>query len=589
MSNNNLKTKPKLTNKLKDISNKLSGHAKLNEKIEDQVAGNGIVSATSSVENKQLPISNKTLHPFLAKLARVLSSKHVVLLFVALASFGAIFFLPGKNVPRIYTEGYYFKELNIDIDPLKTDATGANQILLNLLFLPLTKQNHQGAYESLILDIIPKEDGKTYSLKYKNQLKWSDGKNVDVEDLSFSLNQFIKSSSTKDGYQSFKGATVTKVDDSEISINLSEPNINFYKHLSQVILAPKHNYDINNGSVVQSGAEIYGGPYLYQGLNIIDGGLEVKLGANSNYANFEKVTNRRVNLRFVDSKKKLIDNFNNGFISATPQLDSLDVDPPTNQYFYQTPGQVYAFFNTARITDPNLRKALAYSINEKDIASQIKRVDNASIFNKYQLSQSQDGGSLGFNKEEAAKLFDQLGYKNNNGNLVKSDSNATLKFKIVALDDQISTKTANLLVDQLRNLGITIDLSLISPQDFKEEYYISHNYDILINSIDMGIKPDIKTYWSSDQPNKDLNFSNLNDSRIEGLIFAFKNYSDQTQKQQALLKFSQTWASVAPAKPLYIQSISLVSRYKISSIGDNSAIDIQDYLSKIPYFKLESE
>ena len=542
MSNNNLKTKPKLTNKLKDISNKLSGHAKLNEKTENQVTGNAVASATSSVENKQLPISNKTLHPFLAKLARVLSSKHVVLLFVALASFGAIFFLPGKNVPRIYTEGYYFKELNIDIDPLKTDATGANQILLNLLFLPLTKQNHQGAYESLILDIIPKEDGKTYSLKYKNQQKWSDGKNVDVEDLSFSLNQFIKSSSTKDGYQSFKGATVTKVDDSEISINLSEPNINFYKHLSQVILAPKHNYDINNGSVVQSGAEIYGGPYLYQGL-----------------------------------------------ISATPQLDSMDVDSPANQYFYQTPGQVYAFFNTARITDPNLRKALAYSINEKDISSQIKRVDNASLFNKYQLSQSQDGGSLGFNKEEAAKLFDQLGYKNNNGSLVKSDSNATLKFKIVALDDQISTKTANLLVDQLRNLGITIDLSLISTQDFKEEYYISHNYDILINSIDMGIKPDIKTYWSSDQPNKDLNFSNLNDSKLEGLIFTFKNYSDQTQKQQALLKFSQTWASVAPAKPLYIQSISLVSRYKISSIGDNSAIDIQDYLSKIPYFKLELE
>ncbi|MFZ1522525.1 MAG: ABC transporter substrate-binding protein, partial [Candidatus Saccharimonadales bacterium] len=250
---------------------------------------------------------------------------------------------------------------------------------------------------------------------------------------------------------------------------------------------------------------------------------------------------------------------------------------------------VYAFFNTAMITDPNLRKALAYSINEKDISSQVKRVDNASLFNKYQLSQSQDGGSLGFNKEEAAKLFDQLGYKNNNGSLVKSDSNATLRFRIVALDDQISAKTANLLADQLRSLGITIDLSLISSQDFKEEYYISHNYDILINSIDMGIKPDIKTYWSSDQPNKDLNFSNLNDSRIEGLIFAFKNYSDQTQKQQALLKFSQTWASVAPAKPLYIQSISLVSRYKISSIGDNSAIDIQDYLSKIPYFKLESE
>jgi peptide/nickel transport system substrate-binding protein len=591
MNNNNNESKSKTAHsvKLKNAPARIGKLAKLNNKFKSQ-QNNDATGLAQNLAGITPEVKDKTSSGLASKILSIFNTRRSAFLLISLLVLtGAILIVFNKNIPKTYTEGYYFKELNIDLDPLKTDTVGANQIALNLLFLPLTRQNHQGVYESSILDINLKDDGKTYSLKYKNQLKWSDGKNVDIEDLSFTLSQFIKNNSLKSGYQSFKGATVVKINDNEISLTLSEPDIDFAKHLNQIMLAPKHNYAINADSVVQSDAEIYGGPYIYRGLNIIDGGLEIKLSANNNYSNFGKITNKRVNLRFFDSKLKLVDSFNRGFISASPQLDSLEVDSFIGEYFYQTPSQVYAFFNTTRITDSNLRRALAYSINEKDIASQVKRVDNPSLLNKYQLSQSQDGGSLGFNKDEATKLFDQSGYKNNNGSLVKSDTNASLRFKIVALDDQVSSKTASLLAEQLRSIGIAIDLSFVSAQEFKEEQYVSHDYDILINSIDMGIKPDIKTYWSSDQPNRELNFSNLSDSKLEGLIFTFNNSSDQAQKEQALLKFSQGWTAIAPAKPLYVQPLSLVSRYKISSTGDNTAIDIQDYLSKIPYFRLESE
>ena len=105
----------------------------------------------------------------------------------------------------------------------------------------------------------------------------------------------------------------------------------------------------------------------------------------------------------------------------------------------------------------------------------------------------------------------------------------------------------------------------------------------------MGIKPDLKTYWSSNQTNKDLNFSNLSDPKLEGLIVAYGNSANQDQKNQNLVKFSQTWTSLAPAKPLYVQNLSLISRYNIGSTGDNTVVDLQDYINKIPYFQIGSK
>ena len=108
---------------------------------------------------------------------------------------------------------------------------------------------------------------------------------------------------------------------------------------------------------------------------------------------------------------------------------------------------------------------------------------------------------------------------------------------------------------------------------------------MLIYGIDMGFTPDILTYWSSNQKNLDLNFSNLNDSKIEGTITGYTQNKDEVQKVRGLNKFSELWVATTPAKALYQQDLVLSSNEKIDNPGQGLILDSSDYLNKIPYFK----
>jgi hypothetical protein len=108
---------------------------------------------------------------------------------------------------------------------------------------------------------------------------------------------------------------------------------------------------------------------------------------------------------------------------------------------------------------------------------------------------------------------------------------------------------------------------------------------MLIYGIDMGFTPDILSYWSSNQKNLDLNFSNLNDSKIEGSITGYTQNKDEAQKIRGLNKFSELWVAAVPAKALYQQNLVLNSNEKIDNPGQGLILDSSDYLNKIPYFK----
>lgn len=538
------------------------------------------------IASKNSEIINSAKLKFLraSKIKKIIFSLGLIVIILGIGSALNLIITKYAN-PKTYTEGYFFDEVNVDLDPAKSAVSGSNQILMDLLFAKLIRQGTDGKYYPELATVTEDQSKKNYTIKLKDGLKWSDGHPINSTDLEFSLNQY-KANKSDDLAKLIKGAELKKLDELSLSITIPEVNENVNKYLSNLITSPSHAYKKDGANLVQVKDDVFSGPYSYSGVQVITSGLQFKLSKNKNYFNQQKVTNHKINIRILDSKQALIDDYKAGLVNASTQITKQDIgSEPKYSYKYQTSSSVFLFFNTTNIADLNLRKALAQSINNNDIASALGRQALDSPINTSQLSGPGAAKQLPFSTEQATQSFAAAGYSLQNGKMMKADASSPLKFMLLVTDDGQSKIAGEKVAAQLSSAGVSVELRVVSNQQLKDEYFKSHAYDMLIYGIDMGFTPDILTYWSSNQKNLDLNFSNLNDSRIEGTITGYTQNKDEVQKVRGLNKFSELWVAATPAKALYQQDLVLSSNEKIDNPGQGLILDSSDYLNKIPYFK----
>lgn len=589
--------------KLKDAQNKMQpktnnfaskNFRNKNERAGSKPANNFSLAKTGQqakegaerIASKNSEIINSAKLKFLraSKIKKIILSLGLIVIILWIGSALNLIITKYAN-PKTYTEGYYFDEVNVDLDPVKSTVSGSNQILMDLLFAKLIRQGADGKYYPELATVTEDESKKNYTIKLKDGMKWSDGQPINSTDLEFSLNQY-KANKSDDFAKLIKSAELKKLDDLSLSITIPEVNENVNKYLSSLITSPSHAYKKDGTNLVQVEDDVFSGPYNYSGVQVIANGLQFKLSKNKNYFNQQKVTNHKINIRILDSKQALVDDYKAGLVNASTQITKQDLgSEPKYSYKYQTSSSVFLFFNTTNIADLNLRKALAQSIDNNSVASELGHQILDSPINTNQLGGPGAAKQLPFSAEQATQSFNAAGYSLQNGKMMKADASSQLKFILLVTDDRQSKIAGEKVSAQLSSAGVLVELRVVSNQQLKDEYFKSHAYDMLIYGIDMGFNPDILSYWSSNQKNLDLNFSNLNDSKIEGSITGYTQNKDEAQKIRGLNKFSELWVAAVPAKALYQQNLVLNSNEKIDNPGQGLILDSSDYLNKIPYFK----
>ena len=113
----------------------------------------------------------------------------------------------------------------------------------NMLFAPLARMNTDGSIDYVIADSIEtSEDGLVYTVKIKENLKWSDGEPLTAEDVVYSYN------AENEAMQTFyvNGAPITfeNPDDLTVVITLPEVSANAMELLtSENFVLPKHVFE----------------------------------------------------------------------------------------------------------------------------------------------------------------------------------------------------------------------------------------------------------------------------------------------------------------------------------------------------------
>ncbi|MEX1995473.1 MAG: peptide ABC transporter substrate-binding protein, partial [Candidatus Saccharimonadales bacterium] len=417
-----------------------------------------------------------------------------------------------------------------------------------------------------------------YTLKLKENIVWHDNKPFTADDVVFTYQTLQNIEAQSSLYSSWQGITVAKQDSHTVTFDLPNPLGSFLHSLTNGIV-PKHILADSQPEHLRSDpfntSPIGTGPFQWRsvevsGLNSTDRQQRVTLGAFDKYwADRPKLDGFSI-ITFTD-EQHLVEAFENKQLNGMSGLEalpeSLKKDNHVQAYATALTASVMAFYNNSNPTLGNVgvRRALTHGVDRKQLP---ELFDYPTRFSDSPLLRGQLGYNrritqLPYDQARANKLLDEAGWTRGKGGQRFQD-NKPLTLNLSTQDTQNYSKVAKFLQEQWGKLGVKLDVKYYNGEDLQAFVIGSHDYDILLYGISIGVDPDIYAYWDSSQASLTsqgrLNLSEYKSTAADQAIQFARTRSDESIRAVKYRAFLTEWAKDAPALALYQPNFLYVSR-----------------------------
>ncbi|HRY36581.1 MAG TPA: ABC transporter substrate-binding protein [Candidatus Magasanikbacteria bacterium] len=310
------------------------------------------------------------------------------------------------------------------INPIFESVNDVDGDISSLLYAKLFKHDENRQIKpDLVESYQISEDKKTYTLKLREDIYWSDGEKITADDLAFTFDTIQNPEVGSPFYNSFQGVVVDKLNETSVSLTLKEP---FAPFLNSLVLGliPEHVFGQMNPANIRLAKDnlqpiVASGPYKFFKL-IKDGNTNniqtYIIEKNEKYFG-EKPYLQTITFKFYDDFEQALTDLRNqtinglGFIPNTSREKT--VSKNINLYDLQLPQYTALFFNQNKdkvLKDEVLRSCLAMSIDKKFILENILK-NNGQIVHgpilKNEIGYYPDIKKTVFNTEEANNLLDK--------------------------------------------------------------------------------------------------------------------------------------------------------------------------------------
>ena len=491
-----------------------------------------------------------------------------------------------------YTSGGTYTEATLgkinSLNPIFA-TTETEKTLSRLLFSSLTAPDSSGATGNALAESVSSDaSGKTWTVKLRENLKWSDGEPLTNEDIIFTVN-LIKNSAVASGYSSnLSGVSVSEDNNKNLIFSLKSSYADFASALGFPIL-PKHILEsVEPGRLLESNFStnpVGSGPFSFNATQNIgtDGEAVVYLTNNENYYKGRPNVNSFVVHAYV-STNDIKTALKSGTITATAELLPTDSEEVSSKTIYEKQTTInsgaYLFLNTrsAVLSNKDLRKAIQKGINVDELRSLVGDEPELKYpILKKQIELAEWPALPEHNLDEAKEMV-----KNADG-VGKSLNLATVStgyFPVLVED----------LKAQLEELGFKVNVTVYEPgQDFIVNIIAPRSYDLLLYEVELGAEPDILAYYHSSQATQSgLNLSNYNNALVDDLILATRETVDPELQNAKYLSFLKHWIEDVPSIGLYQVNMSYYFDKTAKTFSeDNTLVSPVDRFSDIKYWSVE--
>ena len=431
------------------------------------------------------------------------------------------------------------QDLDDTLDPHKMVSAGTREVLFNVyegLVKPDTKGNLIPAIAS---DYKISETGDTFTFTLRDGVKFHNGNPVTVDDVCYSLKRAAgldTGTPLISGFEAVKSVNAT--DNKTVVVTLLAPNIEFLSLLTAAI--------IPNGN--DPTKEVIGtGPFKYVSRspqeNIV---LEKFADYWGTPAYVDKVT-----YKIIDNAETLVMSLKSGAVDLVAHLTSAQVKELGEGFTIKegTMNLVQAVYLNNAVEPFNnikVRQALSYAIDRKTIMDYLADGRGAAVgssmypsFQKYFNADLVDYYS--YDPEKAKQLLADAGYPNG------------FEMKItVPSNYQPHVDTAQVIAEQLKAVGVTVNIELVDWGTWLSKVYQGRDYQSTVIGVDASMMTAraMLERFSSDSGS---NFTNFSDPEYDK-VFAEATACTDDAKQVELYKQLQTILTQDAAN-LYIQDM----------------------------------
>ncbi|MCA9308847.1 peptide ABC transporter substrate-binding protein, partial [Candidatus Saccharibacteria bacterium] len=435
------------------------------------------------------------------------------------------------------------------------------------------------------------DDKKTYVVNLRDDVTWHDGSAFTANDVVYTIKTIQNPETRSTKLAGWRSVTVAAPSKYQVSFTLPATLASFPDALTQPIV-PEHILNEQQPSVLRNSSfntnPVGTGPFISQVLRATGDNQQLELKKNSDYYRGAPQLDRFVLRTFSDSDE-MREALSERDITAAVGLpasiaEDLALDTSIRVSNVPLYSGVYAFFKTNSdfLTDTKVRSALVQSYDRQAI---LKLFDAQYAPLKTPLLPTQLGFNSGFNQvtdiAAANKLLDEAGWVMQ-GDGVRAKDGLPLELRLVTVDTSDQAKLATDLEKQWREIGVKINLQLLSQTQFEQSALGAHDYDILLYGISIDHDPDVYAYWHSSQaaPGKS-NFSEWKSARADASLDVARTRLEPVLRTARYQTFQDEWRKEAPAIALYQLQTTYAAHQNAQGYVPVAATNAADRLTNV--------
>ena len=481
----------------------------------------------------------------------------LIIIITSLALTQAFWYSQSYSVQAYINGGTYIEATTGRVSTLNPlfATTNSEKVLSKLMFATLSTIDYSGHVGlGLAASIVPDETGKVWAVTLRDDLKWSDGQPITLDDVLYTIS-LAKDPTINTSYSSnFAGVTVERVEDT-LLFALPSAYADFDATLNIPILPSHILGEVSSGQLLEhsfSTNPVTSGAFTFNAMQNVSGDGEkiVYLAANPYYyKNAPMLTSFAIHT--YSSLDDIVEAISTGEVTATAELSAVYRDqlPPELIYEKQTAiaSGVFAFLNTTSPTLNNVavRQAIQKGIDMAEVRSVLGYeypLDYPILSSEIELSEYP---ALPEYDLEAARAA------------VAEAGVAGQTLRLATTNSGYFPQLGAALKAQLEAIGFVVDLSISAPgQEFFVNVIRQRNYDLLLYEVELGADPDLFAYYHSSQAtNSGLNLSNYANALVDDLILGARTSMGISGRVSKYETFLRRWVNDVPAIGIYQASL----------------------------------
>ena len=412
------------------------------------------------------------------------------------------------------------------------------------------------------------EDNLKITFKLRSNVTWHDGEPFTAKDVAFTFTSIADPNYTgprfaeieklvgAQDYRDGKADTVTGIeviDEQTISFTYSEVYAAALANFAIRGILPEHIWGAIPVGEWEKQTELLTKPIgtgAFKLVNFVPDQY-VELVRNENYflgaPKLEKVILK------VSNQETAQGELINGTldIAALSSFKQQDLDTYTSagKKILEYPSASYQFLTMNNenplFADKRVRQAITYAINREGLVNQLLEGHGAIINAPLAVSSwayPKEGlADYTYDAAKAQSLLAEAGWTVENGVLQKEGTAFKVEL-LVPTGNKVREQSAPIIQQNLKDLGIEVNISTMDFASVKAKVYEEHSYEMALMGFSLELDPaDAKSYWSSELLGKpSFNFANFNNVQSDTLL----NQAAQSLNQDERKVYYNEWAKL---------------------------------------------